>query len=193
MHAVRVAPVLAAVLGFAVVLGATGCDAIPGRNSAALVASQLSTSAAVVSKPAGHPATGAASSPAVKGKSSGQVQNLPATAALRSALLAAYVAMKGIPASEVAGTRPGSVYYGYVKATGTYWAMAGYEPSSKASGAVQVNFQDGGDLGLFKRVGAGQWQASLGGVPVICVELRFFPKAVLTAWALPATHPSGMC
>jgi hypothetical protein len=193
MHAVRSAPVLAALLGLAVTVGATGCDVISGRNSAAPVASQLSTSAAIVA----HPATAHASSPAVKASatptSSGGFQNLPATAAVESALLQAYVTMKSIPASDVAGSRPGSVYYGYDKATETYWAMAGYEPSSKASQAVQVNFQDGGDFGLFKRVGAGPWQASLGSVPGICVEQRFFPKAVLAAWSLPTTHPAGMC
>jgi hypothetical protein len=194
MHAVRVAPVLAAVLGLLVASGATGCDALSGQGSAAPVASQLSSSsAAVVSKSAGHPATRPASSPAVKGKSSAGFQNLLATPAVQSALLAAYVAMKRIPASDVAGTRPDSVFYGYDKATDTYWAMAGYEPSSKASQDVQVNFQDGGDFGLFKRVGAGPWQASLGGMPGICVELRFFPKPVLAAWSLPITHPAGMC
>ncbi|TVZ05642.1 hypothetical protein EAS64_14145 [Trebonia kvetii] len=187
MHAVRVAPVVAAVLGLLVIGAATGCDAISGHHSAAPVASQLSTSAAVVSRPAGH------ASPAIKGKSSGGVQNLMATAAVRSALLQAYVAMKHIPASDVAGSKPDSVYYGYDKATKTYWAMASYETSSKASQAVQVNFQDGGDTGLFKRVGAGTWQASLGGMPGICVELRFFPKAVLAAWSLPTTHPASMC
>ncbi len=52
MHAVRVAPVVAVVLGLLVMSGAAGCDAISGHRSAAPVASQLSTSAAVVSRPA---------------------------------------------------------------------------------------------------------------------------------------------
>jgi hypothetical protein len=187
MHAVRVAPVVAVVLGLLVMSGAAGCDAISGHHSAAPVASQLSTSAAVVSRPAGH------ASPAVKGKSSGGVKNLTATAAVQSALLQAYVAMKHIPASDVADSQPGSVYYGYDKATKTYWAMARYDPSRKAPQAVEVSFQDGGSIGFFKRVGAGPWQASLGGVPVICEELRFFPKAALAAWSLPTTHPASMC
>jgi hypothetical protein len=71
--------------------------------------------------------------------------------------------------------------------------MAGYEPSSKASQAVLVNFQDGGSFALFKKAGAGSWQGVLGGLPGICVEQRFFPKAVLAAWSLPTTHPASMC
>ena len=194
MHAVRVAPVVAAVLGLLVPVGATGCDAISVPGSAAPVAGQLSTSAAIISRPAGHPVTASPSSPAkASATSSGGVQNLQATAAVQSALLAAYVVMKNIPAADVAGTQPGTVYYGYDKATNTYWAIARYSPSRRASQAVDISFQDGGDMGFFKRAGAGAWQAWLGGVPVTCAELRFFPKAALAAWSLPTTHPSGMC
>jgi hypothetical protein len=192
MHAVRVAPVVAAVLGLAVAIGATGCDVLAGRTSSAPVASQLSTAAGIVSRPASHPATAPASSHAAKAKSSGGIQDLLATAAVQSALLEAYLAMKHIPAADVTGSQPGGVYYGYDKATKTYWAKASYEVSSKAPQDVQVNFQDGGDTGLFKKVGTGPWQASLGGDPGLCVDLHFFPKAVLAAWSLPTTHPAAM-
>jgi hypothetical protein len=36
------------------------------------------------------------------------------------------------------------------------------------------------------KVGSGPWQAQIGGEPVYCLEERFYPRAVLTAWALPA-------
>jgi hypothetical protein len=115
---------------------------------------------------------------------------------VRSELTAAYVALRGIKTSDVAGasTTPGSVYYAYDPATHTYWAQAHFEPSATASQQVQVNFQDGGSFGLFKKVGTGPWQAVIGGEPGVCAELRFFPKAVLAVWLLPTAPPQqNMC
>ena len=73
---------------------------------------------------------------------------------MRTELLTAYAAYKDIPASDVHGL-PGSVYYAYQPATGTYWAMAKYEPTSGDSLTVQVGFQDGGSDGFFKKTGTG--------------------------------------
>jgi len=96
-------------------------------------------------------------------------------------------AVKNIPPSDIASSRPGSTYYAYDPATGTYWAMSTYTPASGVPLNVQVSFQDGGATGLFKKTSSGTWQATTGGLPNICAELKFFPKAVLAAWSLPTT------
>ena len=89
---------------------------------------------------------------------------------------------------------PGSVYYAYQPASGTYWALAKYEPVSSDSQAVQVGFQDGASDGFFKRTGNGPWQVSLGGEPEICAQPRFFPQPVLAAWSLSTSAtPRSMC
>jgi hypothetical protein len=120
------------------------------------------------------------------------VRNLVVDDAVRSSLTAAFVAFKKIKPTDVTGTQPGSVYYAYDPATSRYWALAWFLPSATASETVQVGFQDGGSMGLFTKTGTGTWQVSTGGMPGACVELSYFPKAVLTAWALPGPLPQGM-
>ena len=58
------------------------------------------------------------------------VENLVATSQVKAGLTAAFVAMKQIPAADVLGTRPGSVYYAYDTATETYWAFAAFDLSA---------------------------------------------------------------
>jgi hypothetical protein len=118
MHAARVAPGMAVVLGLLVALGATGCDASSAPSSVAAPASQPASPAASVpaSAPASPPAVTASATPV----SSGGFQNLVVSAAVRSELLVAFAARTGIPLSDVAGSRPDSVYYGYAPATETY-------------------------------------------------------------------------
>lgn len=80
-----------------------------------------------------------------------------ATAALKNALTAAYVAHNGLPAAEVAGTAPASVYYAYLPSTGTYWAIAGFVPTANASYNTQVSMQDEGCCGIFTMTAGGPW------------------------------------
>jgi hypothetical protein len=61
--------------------------------------------------------------------------------------------------SVVGGSMPGSLYYGYLPSTEMYWAMATYDGVRTDPLAVQVSFQDGGAMGMFKEVGSGPWQA----------------------------------
>jgi hypothetical protein len=100
------------------------------------------------------------------------------------------VAYRQLLPSEVAGTVPGSVYYAYDPATGTYWALARFGPSPTDSPSVSVSFQDGGSLAFFRKAGTGAWQAQGGGVPALCPELKFFPAKVLKAWSLPTAPPA---
>jgi hypothetical protein len=124
----------------------------------------------------------------------GGIRNLAISSAERSELTQAFMAHKGISLSDVqgAGPLPGSVYYAYDPATGTYWALAAFDPSSTASSKVSVDFQDGGGTGMFRMASGGSWQVQNSGVPSTCSELLFFPKAVLQTWRMPTSAPSGM-
>lgn len=146
------------------------------------------TDAAASSAPAETAAPSAATSTAPSG-----VRNLTVSSAERSKLTASFVAFKGISPADVLGTAPlpGSVYYAYVPATDTYWALAEFRPSSTASLQVQVSFQDGGNYGMFRKVGSGAWQAQTPGWPPVCDEAQYFPTSVLRTWALPTSPPPG--
>jgi hypothetical protein len=175
--------------GLLATVAVTGCSA--GSTSAA---------GAGGGQPASQPATAtatsagqsAAATPSASPSASAGIENLVVTSAVRSELAAAYVAMRQIPAADVSGTQPNSVYYAYDQATSTYWAMADFVATQTDPQNVLVNFQDGGSEGLYKKVGAGPWQVQQGGDPGICVDLRFFPRAVLKAWAINTTLPAGL-
>jgi hypothetical protein len=165
-------------LGLLATVAVAGCTAtstsgpaVPGhgRSASPAAATAVSPGATSGSAPAG----------------SGGVRNLPVNRDVRDELTAAYVDFRGISLSDIAGTIPGSVYYAYDPATDTYWAEATFVPSRTASPKVLVGFQDGGSIGLFARAARTGWQVWLGGEPVVCTEVPFFPPAVLTAWSLP--------
>ena len=131
------------------------------------------------------PTPPASTSSASPGESTG-IQNLLVSSAVRSQLIAAYVAMRQIPAPDVSGTEPNGVYYAYDPATNTYWALAHFTPTQGDPLSVQYGFQDGGDIGMFTKIGSGPWSVQSGGMPAVCIESRFFPKAVLTSWEISA-------
>jgi len=123
----------------------------------------------------------------------GGIRNLAISIALRTELTAAYAAYKRISPADIAGTNPGSVHYAYDPATDTYWALANFTLSATAPPRVTVNFQDGTSWGFFTKVGSGPWRAQEGGEPIVCLEVLFFPRAVLTAWSLPTDTASFGC
>ena len=47
-------------------------------------------------------------------------------------------------------------------------------------------------MGLFTKIGSMPWLVQVGGEPAVCVEKRFFPKAVLTVWAIPTSALPGV-
>src|ERR1700757_3101171 len=103
MRSVRVVPGMTAVLVSLVAVAVAGCSPFSSSSSAAAPAGQ----------PASPAASTAAAAPAVSSSptsSSGGVQNLVATAAVKSELLTTFAATSNIPASDVAGSVPGSVY-----------------------------------------------------------------------------------
>jgi hypothetical protein len=147
--------------------------------------------------PSASPAAATAISPGAASGSApagpGAVRDLPVSRDVRNELTTAYVNSRGISLADVAGTIAGSIYYAYDPATDTYWAEATFMPSRTASPKVLVGFQDGGSIGLFARAARSGWQVQLGGEPVVCAEVPFFPPAVLTAWSLPTDTAAYGC
>ena len=124
--------------------------------------------------------------------------NLGADATVRQELLAAFIAFRGdaantpgyasIPASAVAGITPGTLYYAFDPATGTYWAVATFSATAAASQTLDfVGFQDGGSQAVFTRPSDGSWLVKSAGP---CMS--GLPVGVAVAWGLTAS-PSPMC
>ena len=134
-----------AVLLASVVL--TSCSSgSPGQTSASTTAPHVTTSSA---------ASGTSSTSTTTANGA---RNLVASPAIKSGLFVAYMAHSGLAADQVVGTAPGSVYYAYLPSTQTYWAMAGFVPSSTASMQTQVSMQDEGCCGIFTQsAGAASW------------------------------------
>ena len=95
----------------------TSSPAAPDRSASPAATTAVSPRATSGSAPAGP----------------GGVRNLAVNREVRNELTAAYADYRGISPADVAGTRPGSVYYAYDPATYTYWAQADFAPSSTAS------------------------------------------------------------
>jgi hypothetical protein len=187
MHVIGGSRSVLAVAGSLAAIGAlalTGCSA---DSTPQPVASVLNAPLRIASaSPSSSKAKPSASASASK------VQNLIVSTSVRTDLTDAFAAASNFPVSYVKGTAPNSVYYAYTPATDTYWALATFEPSATATKSAPADFQDGSNVGEFKKVGDGSWQAGIGGEPVGCGELRFFPKAVLAAWSIsPPLAPCG--
>jgi len=82
----------------------------------------------------------------------------------------------------VAGTDPGSVYYGFVPSTNTYWAIAGFVPTAAASTQTQVAMQDEGCCGVFSQPAGGSWTYVTGFLGVPCPGQ--IPAALQSLWHL---------
>ena len=179
-------------LGLLATVAVAGCAAT-STSSPAAPGHSRSASPAPVTAVSPAPATAvspvAVSAPA----GTGAVRKLPVSRDVRNELTAAYVNLREISLSDVAGTIPGSVYYAYDPATDTYWAEANFLPSRTASLKVLVGFQDGGSVGFYVRAARSGWQVQLGGAPITCTEVRFFPPAVLRAWSLPTDTAALGC
>lgn len=101
-------------------------------------------------------------------------------------LIGAFEASRHIAPADVAGAEPGSIYYGYVPSTGTYWARAAFQPSNTAPLNVEVEMQDGGGDVIFARPPGEDWRPIVSvGVP-FCTGLLHdpIPKSILAVWQL---------
>ena len=130
----------------------------------------------------GSPTT--TSSEQTSSTANGSPQNLPATAADKANLVAAYVAFAHDPPSDIAGTEPGSVYYAYVPATATYWAFSRFLPSPSASQRTLVSLQDGGNIGIFREPAGGSWTMLAEGGEPFCPTKSPIPPSVQALWGL---------
>jgi hypothetical protein len=183
MRAVGVVPgMTTAVLVSLVAVALAGCGPFSSSSPTAAPASSAATATSQASSAASAPAAASAAPPSAT-SSSGGVENLVASAAVKSELLATFAAAHNIPVSDVADADP-DAYYAYDPATDTYWARAYYAPASTDPLSVSVNFQDAGGHGFYKKSGSGPWQVEFLIGP--CANISFFPQAVLTAWAIPA-------
>jgi hypothetical protein len=184
MRTITVRPRAPGWLGLLATVAVAGCTATstsspaaPGHGRSASPSTAAAVPPAAVPVPAG----------------TGGVRNLPVSRDVRDELTVAYVNSRGIPLSDVADAIPGTVHYAYVPATDRYWAEADFLPSRTASQKVLVGFQDGASIGFFVRAAGRGWQVRLGGAPVACTEVRFFPPAVLRAWSLPTDTAALGC
>jgi hypothetical protein len=176
-------------LGLLATLAVAGCTATSTSSPAAPGHGRSASPTTAAAVPPATVPPAAVSVPA----GTGGVRNLPVSRDVRNELTVAYVNSRGIPLSDVADTIPGSVHYAYVPATDRYWAEATFLPSRTASQKVLVGFQDGASIGFFVRAAGSGWQVRLGGAPVACTEVRFFPSAVLMAWSLPTDTAALGC
>jgi hypothetical protein len=168
---------------------------VGGASAVALGALLLSAcsngSPTTASSGATTTAAGGGAGSSTTSTTAGRPQNLVATAAVKSALTTAFIAHNGLPVSEVSGTAPKSVFYGFVPSTNTYWAVAGFVPASNASYNTEVAMQDEGCCGIFTMTSGGSWRwaASYLGAP--CP--RQVPAALAQLWNLssPGDFSSG--
>jgi len=159
----------------------TSASAVP-RAVAGLVLA-ISLAVPVVGAPAAlaSPARGSARAPA-------RMQAVKATATEGAALVRAYVNARGLPRAAVAGIRKGSLRVAADAATGTWWAMASFDPAADASARVKTGFQDGADTAVFTRTGSDAWRLThITGAPFACSSA--IPAAARSAWHL--TRPAS--
>jgi hypothetical protein len=163
-------------------LAFAGCSSNgPASSSTTTSSSSATTTTAIGST--GSTGSGSSTSSTA---ASGGPQNLAASASVKQALQTAYVAHNGLPADEIAGTAPNSVYYAYVPDNKTYWALAGFVPTKNASYNTEVAMQDQGCCGVFSMPAGGTWTYMAGYLGVPCPGQ--IPAALETLWHL-ATPP----
>jgi hypothetical protein len=152
------APIAAAAVLAAAALVLAGCGSGgPASSSSTSTSTRTRTPTHATTKttvlPFTHPTIASTTSTAPADKP----QNLVATDAVKAALVAAYVAHAGLPADQVAGTAPNSVFYAYVPPTNTYWAIAAFVPVAHASTPTLVAMQDDGCCGVFTMTPGAPW------------------------------------
>ena len=112
-------------LGVLAAVAVAGCTAGSASSPAAPGHGRSASASALTTVSPGAAAGAASAGP-------GGARALTASPAVREELTAAFADYKGIPPSDVAGIS-GSVYYAYDPATDTYWALANFVPSLRAS------------------------------------------------------------
>jgi hypothetical protein len=125
---------------------------------------------------------------------------LAVTPAVEQKLVASWLAGNpgnaDLAPSDVAGTVPGQVHYGYEPSTATYWAEAAFQPSasvvreaSSAAGQVKLE-QFQGWLYVFSLRQGPLW-TWVGDVEAGSCPNQFVPATVLVAWHLCGYSPNS--
>jgi len=162
------------------------------QNAKPVAASTHATSRPIT---AASVAPSAAVSPSATTPSAMPVK-LVADATVRRELLATFIAFRSngantpgyaaIPPSAVAGIAPRTLHYGYDPATGTYWAVAGFNATKAASQtAAFVGFQDGGNEAVFRQLHGGSWQVTYVGPCMVGLPVSVAAALGLTASPYP--------
>lgn len=190
MRVIVISRAMAAGLTVLLAVSIAACSANLAPSNAGPDNDQAVTPAASTTPSAAASPTAAA--PSATPATPGGVQNLVITSAEISELTAGFAAREGMSVSSVlgGGPLPGSVYYAYDPATGTYWALANFELIGGMTVPVPM---------MFQKAGTGPWQyqradLSQNGTQLdpTCSELQWFPAAVLMAWSMPTAPPAGV-
>jgi uncharacterized iron-regulated membrane protein len=171
------------------VLAATGLAAACGGSSKTTTDTSTVTVTTTVSTPATSTSGSTAGSTTTAATGA---QNLVATAAIKTQLLAAGAGLHKLKPSDYTGLRKGETYYAYDADTKTYWAGTQLIASSSSEQA-QVGDQDDGAYLVFRRSGTtGPWQGWETGAALHPADCGVKVPAVVTAvwnWAPGACHP----
>ncbi len=186
-----------AVLALSAALLVGGCTSSGGGGSAAgtpsavasatgrstPAASAAAGSSAAASAPAGATSSASASAPAGGGSSASPAgcQDLAATAAVKSAVTAAYEAAN--PQLDHIQPVPGTFFYG--SCGSTRYAATRFEPTAGASQNTLVAMQDEGSVRkYFSSTGSTSWgYTGSDGFPSHGGCLALVPAGLATAWA----------
>jgi hypothetical protein len=104
-------------------------------------------------------------------------------------LLTLFAKDRDIPAADIASIAPAAVL-GPQASSGRDWTMVSFRPTSHASLAVKVKFQDGAGTGVFTQTAGHAWAlAGAGGEPAGCAVS--IPQPVRRAWHLPSCQPQA--
>lgn len=170
--------------------------AVTGCGGTGAVAPQNLPSSISATSPAASTAT--TGTPPSSSRQQGGAENLRVNPHVLAQLVSAFAAGQHLRSSDVARTKPGSVYYAFMPSTVTYWAVADFVPSAQAitqsheaaDGGPLVQFQDG--PWIFSRPQGGAWKLTTdtGGTGPCPGQV---PGPVLAAWGMriPAVCSAG--
>ena len=107
---------------------------------------------------------------------------VPATITTADKLRNAIAAFYHIPPRDVGAVIAGSLHVASDPAHKGFWATAEFRPSGRVTPRVAIDFQDGGNIGIFRSGNDISWHMSgVGGEPFPC-PARVAP-GILAAWA----------
>lgn len=114
---------------------------------------------------------------------------VPVTITTADKLRNAIAAFYHIPSRDVGPVIAGSLHVASDPAHKGFWATAEFRPSGRVTPRVATDFQDGGNIGIFRSGNDISWHMSgVGGEPFPCPAR--VPPGILATWGLA---PSPLC